>query len=73
MNKEDSVYAIKFYSMQKQIDEKQQEIERLNNIIDKFDKWLLGEKMLFYRGSDDERLIRYYETKNKWLKLKEGK
>jgi len=33
VNKEDSVYAIKFYSMQKQIDEKQQEIERLNNII----------------------------------------
>ena len=32
-DKNDSVYAIKFYSMQKQIDEKDKEIERLNNII----------------------------------------
>ena len=46
------------------------EIERLNNIINKFDKWLLGEQMMFYRGSDDERLIRFGETKNKWLELK---
>ena len=51
----------------------EKENERLNNIINEFDKWLLGEKMLFYRGSDDERLIRYCETKNKWLELKEGK
>ena len=47
-----------------------EEIERLNNIINEFDKWLLGEKMLFYRSSDNERLIRYGETKNKWLELK---
>ena len=46
------------------------EIERLNNIINEFDKWLLGEQMMFYRGSDDEKLIRYNETKNKWLELK---
>ena len=32
-DKNDSVYVIKFYSMQKQIDEKDKEIERLNNII----------------------------------------
>ena len=49
---------------------KDKEIERLNNIINKFDKWLLGEQMMFYKGSDNERLIRYGETKNKWLELK---
>lgn len=47
------------------------EIERLNNIINEFDKWLLGEKMLFYKSDDGSRLIRYCETKNKWLELKE--
>ena len=46
------------------------EFDRLNNIINEFDKWLLGEQMMFYRGSDDERLIRFGETKNKWLELK---
>ena len=49
---------------------KKEEIERLNNIINEFDKWLLGEQMMFYRGSDDERLIRFGEIKYKWLKLK---
>lgn len=39
-DKNDSVYAIKFYSMQKQIDEKDKEIERLNNIINQFEEWL---------------------------------
>ena len=48
----------------------EREIERLNNIINEFDKWLLGEQMMFYRGSDNERLIRYGETKLKWLELK---
>ena len=52
------------------VHEQQWEIERLNNIINEFDKWLLGEQMMFYRSSDDERLIRYGETKNKWLELK---
>lgn len=36
--KEHSVYATKFYSMQKQIDEKDKEIERLNNIINELEK-----------------------------------
>ena len=47
-----------------------EEWKKAINIINEFDKWLLGEKMLFYRSSDDERLIRYGETKNKWLELK---
>lgn len=42
----------------------------VNNIINEFDKWLLGEQMMFYKSSDDERLIRYEETKFKWLELK---
>lgn len=46
------------------------EIERLNNIVKEFDKWLLGQQMMFYKSSDGERLIRYGETKNKWIKLK---
>ena len=46
------------------------ENERLNNIIDEFGKWLLGEKMMFYKGEDGERLIRFYETTKKWLELK---
>ena len=46
------------------------EIERLNNIINEFDNWLLGEKMMFYKGSDGETLIRFNETVNKWLELK---
>ena len=50
--------------------EKDKEIERLNNIINEFDKWLLGEQMMFYRSSDNERLIRFGETKCKWLELK---
>ena len=52
------------------IEDMQQEIERLNNIIKEFDEWLLGEKMMFYKGSDGETLIRYGETTNKWLELK---
>lgn len=40
------------------------------NIIDEFDKWLIGEKMMFYKSNDGERLIRFGETKNKWLELK---
>lgn len=38
-DKNDSVYAIKFYSMQKQIDEKDKEIERLNNIINELENY----------------------------------
>lgn len=49
---------------------KDKEIERLNNIINEFDKWLLGEQMIFYKGSDEETLIRYGETTKKWLELK---
>ena len=56
--------------LKEQIEQKDKEIERLNNIINEFDKWLLGEQMMFYRGSDDERLIRFGEIKYKWLKLK---
>lgn len=56
--------------LEKQNIEQKEEIERLNNIINEFDKWLLGEKMMFYKGSDNERLIRFGETKNKWLELK---
>lgn len=52
------------------LEKAQQEIDRLNNIIDEFDKWLIGEKMMFYKGSDGERLIRYGETKKIWLELK---
>lgn len=42
-DKNDSVYAIKFYSMQKQIDEKDKEIERLNNIINECSDEILKE------------------------------
>lgn len=56
--------------LQKRNKECKQEIERLNNIINEFEEWLLGEQMMFYKGSDNERLIRYGETKNKWLELK---
>lgn len=63
----------KSYDKDELIDEilkDEDEIERLNNIINDFDKWLLGEKMMFYKGSDGEELIRYVETTNKWLELK---
>ena len=50
--------------------QERKEIERLNNIINEFDNWLLGEKMMFYKGSDGETLIRFNETVNKWLELK---
>ena len=53
-----------------QLKEKDKEIKRLNNIINEFDKWLLGEKMMFYKGSDGETLIRFNETTSKWLELK---
>ena len=53
-----------------ELGKKDDEIERLNNIINEFDKWLLGEQMMFYKGSDNEKLIRYGETKLKWLELK---
>lgn len=46
-----------------------EEIERLNKIINEFDKWLLGEQMMIYRGSDDKSLIGLVEIKNKWLEL----
>jgi len=46
------------------------EIERLKNIINSFDKWLLGEQMMFYKSSDGETLIRFNETTSKWLELK---
>ena len=47
-------------------------IEKYEHIVNEFDKWLLGERMMFYNG-DGERLIRYNETKNKWLELKGDK
>ena len=50
--------------------EEQDKNKRLNNIINEFDKWLLGEQMMFYKGSDGETLIGYGETRNKWLELK---
>ena len=56
--------------LNKTIVKQQEEIEKLNNIINEFDKWLLGEQMMFYRSSDNERLIRFGETKSKWLELK---
>ena len=68
--KEELKYTIPIVEHNKTITKHLNEIERLNNIINEFDKWLLGEKMLFYRSSDNERLIRYGETKNKWLELK---
>ena len=46
-DKNDSVYAIKFYSMQKQIDEKDKEIERLNNIINEIEKYLKEKQALY--------------------------
>ena len=49
------------------IDNQREEIDRLNNIINDFDEWLLGEQMMFYKSNDGERLIRYGETTNKWL------
>lgn len=52
-DKNDSVYAIKFYSMQKQIDEKDKEIERLNNIINELENIL---KLMINHG--------YYDTPN---------
>lgn len=48
-------------------------IEKYEHIVNEFDKWLLGEKMMFYKGNDGETLIRYNETKNKWLELKGDK
>lgn len=47
------------------------ENERLNNIIDEFNEWLIGEKMMFYKSNNGERLIRYEETKSKWLEEKQ--
>ena len=56
--------------LMKSYEKLEQKLERYKNIIDEFDKWLLGEQMMFYKGSDGERLIRYGETKKVWLELK---
>lgn len=40
LKRKNDVYATKFYSMQKQIDNKDKEIERLNNIINELEKSL---------------------------------
>ena len=45
------------------------QLRQEQNTTNEFEKWLLGEKMMFYSG-DGEKLIRYNETKNKWLELK---
>ena len=39
-NMNDSVIVTKLYSLEKQIEEKNKEIERLNNIINSFEKYL---------------------------------
>ena len=57
-------------ALMKSYEKLEQKLERYKNIIDEFDKWLLGEQMMFYKGSDGERLIRYGETKKVWLELK---
>lgn len=36
----DGVIAVKLYSLEKTLEEKDKEIERLNNIINEFDNWL---------------------------------
>jgi hypothetical protein len=47
------------------------ENKRLNNIIDKFEEWLYGEKMTFYRGYNDESyLIAFGDVYSKWKELK---
>lgn len=55
------------------IEEKDKEIEKHECIIIEFDKWLLGEQMIFYKMGEGERFIRYRDTKNKWLELKGDK
>lgn len=37
---DDGVIAVKLYSLEKQIEDKDKEIERLNNIINELEKWL---------------------------------
>lgn len=59
-----------FWETLKMLSKQNKKAKKLSNIINEFDKWLLGEQMMFYRGPDNERLIRYGETKSKWLELK---
>ena len=83
MNKEDTIQAKveelrTFLSMSEElllnelndyIKELQQENKQLKEKIKKFDEWLMGERMMFYKGTDGERLIRYYETQCKWKEI----
>ena len=71
LNKENKILRENAEHNDKVVDKVNWENKRLNNIINEFDNWLLGEQMMFYRGSDNERLIRFGETKNKWLELKD--
>lgn len=78
-DKNDSVYAIKFYSMQKQIDEKDKEIERLNNIINELEEYhiksmknLENTEDFKYVGTNHIKIL-YEEHKRTLDKLKELK
>lgn len=61
---EDGVIAVKLYSLEKQIEEKNKEIERLNNITDELEKWL---------ESEIDRVIKLINPKKKELNLMEKK
>ena len=74
---ESTEWESKCYDLQEELEGYKQErenlfasIERIQKEIDEFDKWLIGEKMMFYKSDDGERLIRFGETKYKWLELK---
>lgn len=43
--------------------------DELEKRVKEFEKWLLGEKMMFYKGSDGETLMRYNETVNIWKEI----
>lgn len=59
---EDGVIAVKLYSLEKQIEEKDKEIERLNNITNKFEKWLKDEAN-FWKQQQEKAI------KNGWLEF----
>lgn len=53
------------------LSEKDKKIEELTNIINRFEEWLYGEKMTFYRGYNDESyLIAFGDVYSKWKELK---
>lgn len=66
----DSIYATKFYVMQKQIDDLQQENKQLKMIVDEYERLNKGFKITNVQEYNIDELLSYKKYKDNWNYIK---